>query len=182
MAIRAMQVQLAVPGHWPIQEQPDGATRVIVPGHEHSPDLWLTVRPLLPLPLDPRRWVQTAPLAVESDGQIARLDKTEATQTTAGFPLWLAYSQVTVRSGSGEAGSLDANVARTPIHVRVHAFYQFLEYAAEVVIVATSSARLQAHLDELVQLLKSAKPDFRGPQVVALSELWAPAQTDSGAQ
>lgn len=113
---------------------------------------------------------------------MARLDKTEATQTTTGFPLWLAYSQVIVRSGSGEAGSLDSDAARTPIQVRVHAFYQFLEYAAEVVIVATSAARLQAHLDELVQLLKSAKPDFRGPQVVALSELWATAQTDSGAQ
>lgn len=182
MATRAMQILLAVPGHWPIQAMPDGAARVIVPGHEMSPDLWLTVRPLFPLPLDPRRWVQTAPLAVESEGQIARLEKTEATQTTAGFPLWLAYSQVVDRNSFSEGGGPGAHAAPTPIQVRVHAFYQFLEYAAEEVIVATSAARLQAHVDELVQLLKSAKPDFRGPQVVALSELWAPAQTDSGAQ
>jgi len=179
VAASSMRISLAVPPHWPVSEASDGSARVIIPGHAEVPDLWLQHGPLRPLPLDPRRWVQTAPLRVESPTQIAAIEHSEATHTALGWPLWLAQVQVSLRDPQATRITQGDAAMSTQVCLRLHALYQFLEYSGEVVVIATSVERWRLHREALLAVLRSAQPDFRGPDVVALSELWAPHQAES---
>lgn len=176
MPAPSMQIRLSPPEHWPVHDQADGSVRVVIPGHAEGPDLWLVYGPLQPLPLDRRRWVQTAPLRVDSSTQTVTLEHSEATQTTLGWPLWLASVRITNRTSPAEPSEA---AAPQETWLRLHALYQFLEYSAEVVVTAATQERWLAHRDAILSVLRGAEPDFRGPDVVALSELWATAQDDS---
>ncbi|MCS6914484.1 MAG: hypothetical protein RMK29_13240 [Myxococcales bacterium] len=59
------------------------------------------------------------------------------------------------------------------LEVRLHAFYQFLYYAAHAVAVSPDPAVLRAHLPLLTEALGRGRPDWRSDQVVAVEEIFS---------
>jgi hypothetical protein len=130
--------------------------RAIVPGHPSTPDLWLEIDPLVPLPDDPVAWLRGV---VERDapGPVTVLESREAT-TELGWPLQVMHAVV------GEPGG-------RAVEQRLAAFYQFLDFAGSVLVRGSGVARYEAHRLPIIELLGKARPEFAGAEPVALADV-----------
>ena len=102
-------------------------------------------QPLVSQPYDRDAWRRRV-VEAALGGAPAR---TTATTTLCGSPLELVESDTAVV-----------------------ALYAFVEHVGVAVARAPDAAALRAHRDANVALLRDARPDWRGPDIVCLLELW----------
>lgn len=153
----AMKLNLTLPSHWSLQTV--GAELLaLCPGADGKPELVMSYGPLVPIPDFEQAWVDATMGAALPRG--ARLDLQSSTIVKAevGWPIRLVEGQVV----SAEGGVLER---------RLGAFFRFFEYAGAA-LVRGSVSRFDAHRDDLLRALASARPDFRDERVVHLGQLF----------
>lgn len=120
--------------------------------------LRVEIEALQPAPEDVRGFVSSV-LSRCSAGEIMPPAEGPARLKTAtGYVLQAFETQVY------EAGKLK--------ELRIVAFYEFLSFMSVVTISAHDPQALGRQRERILQLLRSARPDFAGQGIAALSELW----------
>jgi len=159
-----MQLVLAFPANWPVVDIADGLRCGVVPGRPGTPDLLIDVAPLFPLPEDVEAWTDAALRRDVPPGAVVERTESASATTALGWPVALVCARV---------GLDDADGRTAVVERRMSALYAFNEWAGHAVARGTSEARWEAHLSEIVEVLRSGRPDWSGPDVVAaLIDLW----------
>jgi hypothetical protein len=124
-----------------------GATevRVDLDGARWPVGVRLETEPLVSQPYDREAWRRR----VVEAGLGGAPARSTATTTRCGSPLELVESEAAIV-----------------------ALYTFVDHVGVAVARAPDAAALAAHRDEIVALLRDARPDWRGPEIVCLVELW----------
>ncbi len=159
-----MHLVLTFPASWTVLELDTGLRCAVAPGHPGTPDLLIDVGPLFPLPEDAEAWTDAAlNQDVPPGAVVERTESTPAT-TALGWPVKLVHARVMVEEAGGK---------RAVAERRLSALYSFNEWAGHAVARATDGPRWEAHLAEIMEALRSGRPDWSGPDVVAaLVDLW----------
>jgi tetratricopeptide (TPR) repeat protein len=158
-----MELSLEIPREWTVKEAA-GRRVAVVPGHQGRPDLFLQWSPLILLPDDQRRWVETTLGSEVPAGARLVAGQDRMARTATGWPLRLVEATVVPLEG-GE-----------PLEWRLAAFYAFFEHGATALVRATRKERFAGELAALRQILVAGGPDFSG-EPAALAPLWDLAAT-----
>lgn len=126
---------------------------------ELEPGLELEIGPLIELPEDVEAWSRGAPHR-DHTSEVTTAEVTRSTEdrTSLGWPMAIHESR-----GLDASGRLR--------QVRLHAAYALIEHGALVAIRAADPARLDARRDELLALLRTARPDWGTPVGASLADL-----------
>jgi hypothetical protein len=154
-----MRLVLLAPEGWESREI-DGRQVLVVPGGADPPDLTIDVDPLVLLPDNRQQWLGGIILRDIAEGTNARVMNTLDTATDLGWPMQLVHEVLL----SPEAKLLET---------RLVAIYRFFEYGAAALVRGRNEERYEANRPKLLEVLASGRPDWRGPEVVALADLWA---------
>ncbi|MCS6912583.1 MAG: hypothetical protein RMK29_19855 [Myxococcales bacterium] len=139
-----MRLRLDVPASW--ERRGD---RFYVPGGGEG----VLYHPV-PTPQDPVAWLRGL-LGAGTDDQV----QVGAIDTELGWPALRGQVQLSTAVGH---------------EVRIGAVYFLLDFVAAVVITGLQPGRLPELEPSVGAVLASARPDWRGPQVVALVDIWEP--------
>lgn len=161
-----MKLLLSLPPTWQTAADDDRGLRVLIPASGRGPAATLRVTHPVPAPPDPVAWLHDR-LAdgLPAGSRLAEARSADA-QTQTGWPLQLIEVLVLGPAGAGTAAG-DA-----PVEVRLGACYRLLDFVATAVLCGLTPAHLAADAAGLQDVLRSARPSFRGPAPAALRDLW----------
>jgi hypothetical protein len=158
-----MQLALALPETWPLKVFENGRRCAIVPGHTNTPDLVIDIDPLVPTPDDARSWIDFSIARDLPGASRPKLVHSVDTQTALGWPMQILH--VVLLEVRDEKEILS--------ETRLAAFYKFNEYAGHAMVRGTHVERWETHRAQLLEILQTGRPDYRGPQVIAaIAELF----------
>jgi hypothetical protein len=149
-----MRLELAFPPSWPRTDVADLSV-IVAPDAAGAPELRFEISAFLPrYVVDGAELVGRVPA-----GYVVRRAEVVAMATVDGWPI--ALHPALVFDAGGVACEL-----------RVVARYEFLVYAAAVMLRAKSEGSYRARETEIRELFASARPSFAGDAPAAISELW----------
>lgn len=162
-----MKTVLKVDGLFLVTQDPQQGTRYAYRDENGRHVFLLTVCDPIVAPDDTRGWMQTV-LSRCTDGEAVTVLSSVRARTATGFGVQLFEVVVKRADQIKEA--------------RIVAIYEFLTYLALVEVAAETAELLLEHRRRTVDLLLSARPDWRGEEVVSLAELFEglPAAADAG--
>lgn len=155
-----MRISLRFPPRalWTVKEGPNDQRVAILVDSGTLPELVVTYGPLIVRPDEPQPWMDQIVRSELPRGSTVTLGRTGAVVTTAGWPLRLIEAEVVDASGD-------------PIEIRLCAFFTFMEHASVVTVRAPDRARLAARHDEVLEILATGRPDWRG-EPTCLADVW----------
>lgn len=157
-----MKLLLSLPPTWQTTSDDDRGRGVQLPPSGSGPAATLRITHPVPAPKDPVAWLRER----LSDGLPAGSRLAEArsadAQTATGWPLQLVEVLILPAPDAGDA----------PAEVRLGACYRMLDFVATAVLCGLTPAQFAADAAALQDVLRSARPSFRGPAPAALRDLW----------
>lgn len=156
-----MKLVLDLPDAWPRQTLPDGRTVVQLP-QEAGPAgaLNLVIHPLVPLPEALEDWWNQLMRRDLPAGAKLTMERSVELRSAVGWP-------VRVLDGQAQAGE-----AGQGTESRLGVVYHMLEYGGFALITSSSAELLASRREQLLPILLSGRPDWRG-EPVCLAELFA---------
>ncbi|MGN6107283.1 MAG: tetratricopeptide repeat protein [Kofleriaceae bacterium] len=156
---------MTFPSPWDVKSAPNDQLAALLPGGpDGRPDAIVTFGPMSIRPDEPRAWQEQVARSDAPRGARVQLGRTLDLSTSSGWPLRLVEAELATADGE-------------IVEVRLCAFYTFMEHAAAAIVRTQSRARMEAHGKDLLAILSTGRPDWRG-EPSCLAELWdlEPAQ------
>jgi hypothetical protein len=151
-----VELSLALPPEWTVRAYDDGRRLVTLTADA----LVLELGPLLPLPDEPRRWIEATMGGDLTEGQRpGGLTPVEAA-SELGWPMEVVSAPILGVDGE-------------PVEQRLGAFYKFNEWVAHALVRARDQATLDQAREPLLAVLRTGRPRWQSPYVIAaLADLW----------
>jgi len=139
----------------------NGRQVLVVPGAVgDEPDLIIEIDPLVLLPDNREQWLGSIVLRDIPEGVNARVMNSIDTAADLCWPMQLVHEFLLSPEGK-------------LLETRIAALYRFFEYGTAALVRGRNAERYEANRPKLLEVLASGRPDWRGPEVVALADLWA---------
>ncbi|HPH28430.1 MAG TPA: tetratricopeptide repeat protein [Pseudomonadota bacterium] len=152
-----MRLVLRFPAPWEVSEASENTAIAIRPG-DGQPEASMHLGRLLIRPDEPRAFFEQTVRSQLPPGTQVKIGQRLDRQTVDGWPLHLI-----------EAAVCDAHGA--VLEQRLCAFFTFLEHLAVAVVRVSNPTRLPALAPEILAILDSGRPDWRG-EPLSLADVW----------
>jgi hypothetical protein len=155
-----VRLDLPVPSTWQrISDDAELARDPRVEAAYRVEGVTVVVENLRPLPRNLRTWGDRVVIGEHTPEQLRTRDVSDQT-TDAGWPVTLFLTDV-----------IDPETEAV-IERRLHALYCFLHVGGVVVVRAPTVEHMDTAGLEIVPILLGARPDWKGPEVLSIAELW----------
>ncbi len=158
-----MRLVLRLPDDLPRRELDAGRTLVVLDGPPERPRATLTLHHPRIVPVSLLEWASDVPRSELPPGAVAGVVSSSVVKNQVGWTMQVVH------------GVVSRPPDPAPLEVRLTAIFRFQPsqtYAAAAVARVLEPARFEALRPQLLELFQTARPDWNGPEVAGLAQLY----------